>query len=102
MASCNLVCDWFMRKTSKRALSATSYGAFDAKTHLGQLLDRVEKGERITITKHGRPVARLVPVEEQVRRTLPAQVRDFLAKTATATLGPELTMQQLIAEGRTR
>jgi prevent-host-death family protein len=91
-----------MSKTSDTALVATSFGAFDAKTHLSQLLDRVEKGERITITKHGRPVACLVPVDEQLRRTLPAQVKDFLAKTETATLGPELTMQQLIAEGRTR
>lgn len=36
-------------------------GAFDAKTHLAALLDRVSKGERITITKHGIPVAMLVP-----------------------------------------
>jgi prevent-host-death family protein len=40
-----------------------SVGAFEAKTHLSALLERVEKGESITITKHGRPVARLVPVE---------------------------------------
>ena len=31
-------------------------GAYEAKTHLPRLLDEVEKGERITITKHGRPV----------------------------------------------
>jgi prevent-host-death family protein len=36
-------------------------GAYEAKTHLPRLLDEVEKGERITITKHGRPVAVLVP-----------------------------------------
>ena len=36
-------------------------GAYEAKTHLPRLLDEVEKGERITITKHGRPVAILVP-----------------------------------------
>jgi prevent-host-death family protein len=36
-------------------------GAYEAKTHLPRLLDDVEKGERITITKHGRPVAILVP-----------------------------------------
>ena len=36
-------------------------GAFEAKTHLSALLDRVAKGERITITKHGVPVAVLVP-----------------------------------------
>lgn len=37
-------------------------GAFDAKTHLSALLDRVEAGETITITRHGRPVAQLVAV----------------------------------------
>lgn len=36
-------------------------GAFEAKNTLGTLLDRVEKGEEIVITRHGRPVARLVP-----------------------------------------
>ena len=36
-------------------------GAFEAKTHLPKLLDRVERGESITITRHGRPVALLVP-----------------------------------------
>ena len=35
-------------------------GAFEAKTKLSELLDRVERGEEITITRHGKPVARLV------------------------------------------
>jgi prevent-host-death family protein len=43
---------------------AVSVGAFEAKTHLSELLQRVEAGEQVTITKHGRPVARLVPVQE--------------------------------------
>jgi prevent-host-death family protein len=36
-------------------------GAFEAKNKLGMLLDRVEAGEEIVITRHGKPVARLVP-----------------------------------------
>jgi len=36
-------------------------GAFEAKNKLGMLLDRVEAGEEITITRHGKAVARLVP-----------------------------------------
>jgi prevent-host-death family protein len=35
-------------------------GAFEAKTHLSSLLDRVARGEEVVITKHGKPVARLV------------------------------------------
>ncbi|HEX4081753.1 MAG TPA: type II toxin-antitoxin system prevent-host-death family antitoxin [Acidimicrobiales bacterium] len=41
----------------------TTVGAYEAKTHLAQLLDRVEREEIITVTKHGRAVARLVPVD---------------------------------------
>jgi prevent-host-death family protein len=36
-------------------------GAFDAETNLGALLDRVEQGEEVVITRHGKPIARLVP-----------------------------------------
>ncbi|MFM8653172.1 MAG: type II toxin-antitoxin system Phd/YefM family antitoxin [Verrucomicrobiota bacterium] len=39
-------------------------GAFEAKTHLARLLDAVEKGERIYITRRGKRVAQLSPVEE--------------------------------------
>ena len=42
-------------------------GAYEAKTHLPRLLDRVARGESLTITRHGRPVARLVPVENEAR-----------------------------------
>jgi prevent-host-death family protein len=38
-----------------------SVGAFEAKNKLGQLLDMVERGEEVTITRHGKEVARLVP-----------------------------------------
>jgi prevent-host-death family protein len=34
-----------------------AYGAFEAKTHFSELLDRVQQGEWITITRHGKPVA---------------------------------------------
>ncbi len=39
-------------------------GAYEAKTHLAHLLDRVARGETLTITRRGHPVARLVPVED--------------------------------------
>ena len=40
----------------------TEVGAYEAKTHLPQLLKRVAQGEEIIITRHGVPVARLAPV----------------------------------------
>jgi prevent-host-death family protein len=43
-------------------------GAFEAKNTLGALLDRVEQGEEIVITRHGKPVARLVPNEGHLNR----------------------------------
>jgi prevent-host-death family protein len=38
-------------------------GAYEAKTKLSELLDRVERGESLTITRNGKPVARLTPAE---------------------------------------
>jgi len=39
-------------------------GAFEAKTHLSEILAAVEAGETVTITRRGKPVARLMPVVE--------------------------------------
>ena len=50
-------------------------GAYEAKTHLPKLLDRVEGGERFVITKHGRPVAELIPI---AARDLP-RIRNAIA-----------------------
>lgn len=44
-----------------------SVGVYEAKTHLARLLERVRQGESLTITRHGLPVARLVPVAEDVQ-----------------------------------
>jgi prevent-host-death family protein len=41
----------------------STIGAYQAKTHLPALLERVERGEQFTITRHGRPIARLVPLD---------------------------------------
>jgi len=42
----------------------STIGAYEAKTHLPALLERVEHGEHFTITRHGRAIARLVPVDD--------------------------------------
>jgi prevent-host-death family protein len=44
---------------------ATTIGAFEAKTKLGELLERVRQGADFTITKHEQPVARLVGIEAE-------------------------------------
>ena len=43
-------------------------GAFDAKNKLSALLDKVEAGEEIVITRRGRPVAKLVPMTTETER----------------------------------
>lgn len=44
-------------------IAAEPVSAYDAKTHLPKLLERAERGERFVITRHGKPVAQLIPVE---------------------------------------
>ena len=54
-------------------------GAYQAKTHLPRLLERVRRGESVTITKRGRPVARLVPVaadDEERARQAASRIRN--------------------------
>lgn len=41
----------------------------EAKTHLSKLLDRVTAGEEIVIAKNGKPVAKLIPIEDIPPRT---------------------------------
>ena len=45
------------------SVNMITIGAFEAKTHLFSLLERVAQGEEIVIARHGKPLARLVPVE---------------------------------------
>lgn len=79
---------------------ASTVGAFDAKTHLSELLDRAEKGETITITKHGRPVAKLVPVNDEAARQRRREAIEKIKEFAKShTLGG-LDIKAMINEGR--
>ena len=55
-------------------------GIFDAKTHLSGLVDEVEKGQEIVITRHGKPVARLVRAEDRLRPEATERRRKALAE----------------------
>jgi len=59
-------------------------GAFEAKNTLGSLLDRVEEGEEILITRHGKPVARLVPNVERIDRSTAAAAAERIRSRAKA------------------
>jgi prevent-host-death family protein len=79
----------------------TTVGSFEAKTHLPQLLERVSRGEKILITRHGKPAALLVPPPEGEAKDVKQIIKEFKAysKRQGRTLGG-LSIRDLIEEGR--
>jgi prevent-host-death family protein len=80
--------------------NANIVGAYDAKTRFSELLDQVQSGEEITITKHGTPVARLVPVK---KKTTPQERREAIERWKESSKGITLgglKIRDLINEGR--
>ena len=75
-------------------------GAYEAKTHLSKLLEKVEAGEEITITKHGAPVAKLVPVKKEVSAEQRVAAIERIQKLATGLSLGGLKVKDLINEGR--
>lgn len=75
-------------------------GAFEAKNRLSALLERVEHGEEILITRRGRPVAKLVPARPMPDRAdAIAAAERILARSKAARLAG-LKIKELIDEGR--
>jgi prevent-host-death family protein len=75
-------------------------GTFEAKTHLSELLDRVANGDEITITRNGKPIARLVPVDPASASERRKVARRIDKARRGVKLGPGLTIRKLIDEGR--
>lgn len=74
-------------------------GAYDAKTHLPKLLERVSRGEQIIITKHGVPVAVLQPPLPS-RKTEVTKVIAELQKFRDSHPLKGLSIREMIDEGR--
>jgi prevent-host-death family protein len=86
-------------ESTSRTTSMKTIGAFEAKTHFSELLDLAAMGERYTITKRGKPVAMLVPLEEEPRTT----PEEAVAAIRSARVGASLAgdrLKDLIEEGR--
>ena len=74
-------------------------GAYEAKTRLSQLIDEAAKGEKIIITKHGVPVAALIPVAgpgQKDPQAAIAAIKDFRRGRRLA----GLSIREMIEEGR--
>ncbi len=74
-------------------------GSYEAKTHLPRLLDEVAKGEEITITRHGVPVAVLVPPPGARRGSVRETIEEIKELRKGNTLGG-LKIKDLVEEGR--
>lgn len=76
-----------------------SIGAYEAKTHLPRLLNRIARGESVTITRHGRPVARLVPVEDDDRERAQQAARRIIERRGRLKRTPLAELLDSIHEG---
>ncbi len=74
-------------------------GAFEAKTHLSELLDLAELGERVTITRRGKAVAMIVPLADKPSLTPDEAAADLRELRIGVTLGG-IALRELIEEGR--
>jgi prevent-host-death family protein len=91
----------------EESAGANEVGAYEARTHFSALLARVQKGERVTITKHGVPIAELVPAAGGAARPIAGvptmSVEEAIAKLKEFRKGHRLdglTIRELIDEGR--
>ena len=75
-------------------------GAFEAKTHLAELLDRVGRGETITITRHGVPAARLVPVAAVPGKLSHQDVVDGMRALRRRVKTDSMSVREMVEAGR--
>lgn len=74
-------------------------GEFEARNHLPRLLQRVEAGERFIITRHGRPVAELIPFRQHDSAKVQGAIDALKAFQETHSLGG-LSVRQIVKDAR--
>lgn len=77
----------------------TTIGAYEAKTHFSKLAERVARGERITVTRHGIPILTMQPVSDQPK-ALPEEVIAALKSFRKKQQLEGLSIREMIEEGR--
>lgn len=75
-------------------------GASEAKTHLASLLDRVAKGEKITITRHGVPAALLVPVGSSQQKLSHKEIVQGMRDLRKRVKPDKMNVRDMVNEGR--
>jgi prevent-host-death family protein len=75
-------------------------GAFEAKNKLGTLLDWVESGEEVLITRHGKAVARLVPADPGIDRAKARRAMEGIIEARRGVTLGGLKIKELVNEGR--
>ena len=75
-------------------------GSFEAKTHLAALLDRVAKGEKITITRHGVPAAMLVPVTQADAKLSHKEIVEAMRALRQRVKPGKMSTREMVDEGR--
>ncbi|MFW6457358.1 MAG: type II toxin-antitoxin system Phd/YefM family antitoxin [Planctomycetota bacterium] len=74
-------------------------GTHEAKTHLSELLSKVESGEQVVITRYDKPVARLVSTGKEGERPVRDVIEDIRSLRKGKTLG-DMSLRTMIEEGR--
>ena len=75
-------------------------GAFKAKTPLSDLLDRVSRGEKITITRYGVPAAMLVPVEEAKVKLSHEEIIEGMRMLRKGIKSSKTNVREMVTQGR--
>lgn len=89
-------------------MSTQTIGLFEAKTHLSELVARAERGEEVIITRHNKPVAKLVPITTEISPELYRKRLEILAELQAvgrdiAARGGPITVEEILSwrdEGR--
>lgn len=78
------------------------FGAFEAKTHFSEILNKVVNGEKFVITKHGVEVAMIIPFSQQKESTNPIHdaIRALKKFRKGITLGKKLSIKEMLEKGR--
>ena len=75
-------------------------GIYEAKSRLSELVERAETGREVTITRHGKPVAKLVPARAAQGPNRSALIDEVIAFSKTCKLKRRVNLRKLVADGR--